>query len=370
MNVTAAKKRAKAHAELNRIKDEPTIRPENYNVDIATALVWYTEHTDDKKRRKFAIEHFAKLNRKNEVLALNKASDFDVRQIGIMCRLISTGNTLSEQHMALLESRVAILVAKHKVVKEVKQKVVDAPTAVVSIQERMDEKARELAGEIEGAIDEFVLSKGKTTFSTKNYLLAQAVSAPVAKRIGDTFIKMYNELADAINGEDEQLIEGYSNFSKRELKGFHKFVGEIVDDCHQMVQTAKAVRAPRKRKPQSPTKLVSKMKFLREFADLGLKSVKPESIIGSTEVWYYNTKYRRVGVYKGEGGNPLSVKGTTIIGFDVKDSQQMTLRKPEEFFKGLALGKRALNNALKKLTTKPSAPNGRINEECILLGAF
>jgi hypothetical protein len=369
MNATAAKKRAKAHAELNRLKDEPTIRPENYNVDIGTALVWYTEHTDDKKRLKYAIEHFAKLNRKNEVLALNKASDFDVRQIGIMCRLLANGNTLSEQHMALLESRVAILVAKHKVVKEVKQAVV-ATAPVVSIQERMEDKARELAGEIEGAIDEFVLSKGKTSFSAKNYLLSQSVSAPIAKRIGDMFIKTYNELADAINGEDDQLIEGYSNFSKRELKGFHKFVGEIVDDCHQMVQTAKADRAPRKRKPQSPTKLVSKMKFMREFADLGLKSVKPESIIGSTEVWYYNTKYRRVGVYKGEGGNPLSVKGTTIIGFDVKESQQMTLRKPEEFFKGLALGKRAMNNAMKKLTTKPSAPNGRINEECIILGAF
>jgi hypothetical protein len=368
MNVTAAKKRAKAHAELNRIKDEPTIRPENYNVDIGTALVWYTEHTDDKKRLKYAIEHFAKLNRKNEVLALNKASDFDVRQIGIMCRLLANGNTLSEQHMALLESRVAILVAKHKVVKEVKQAVV-ATAPVVSIQERMDEKARELAGEIEGAIDEFVCT-GKTTFSAKNYLLAQSVSAPIAKRIGDSFVKLYNELADVINQEDEQLVEGYSNFSKKELKAFHKFVGEIVDDCQQMVQTAKADRAPRKRKPQSPTKLVSKLKFLREFADLGLKSIKPETIIGSTEVWYYNTKYRRVGVYKGEGGNPLSVKGTTIIGFDVKESQQMTLRKPEEFFKGLALGKRALNNAMKKLTTKPSAPNGRINEECILLGAF
>jgi hypothetical protein len=232
----------------------------------------------------------------------------------------------------------------------------------------MDEKARELAGEIEGAIDDFILNK--SPFSAKNYLLSQSVSAPIAKRIGDIFIKMYNELADAINEEDAQLVEGYSNFTKRELKAFHKFVGEIVDDCHQMVQTAKADRAPRKRKPQSPTKLVSKMKFMREFAELGLKSVKPESIIGSTEVWYYNTKYRRVGVYKGEGGNPLSVKGTTIIGFDVKESQQMTLRKPEEFFKGLSLGKRALNGALKKLTTKPSAPNGRINEECILLGAF
>jgi hypothetical protein len=270
--------------------------------------------------------------------------------------------------MALLESRVAILVAKHQEVKEVKKTVAVVTAPVVSIQDRMDEKARELAGEIEGAIDDFILNK--SPFSAKNYLLSQSVSAPIAKRIGDIFIKMYNELADAINEEDTQLVEGYSNFTKRELKAFHKFVGEIVDDCHQMVQTAKADRAPRKRKPQSPTKLVSKMKFMREFAELGLKSVKPESIIGSTEVWYYNTKYRRVGVYKGEGGNPLSVKGTTIIGFDVKESQQMTLRKPEEFFKGLSLGKRALNGALKKLTTKPSAPNGRINEECILLGAF
>jgi hypothetical protein len=368
MNVTAAKKRAKAHAELNRVKDEPTIRPENYNVDIGTALVWYTEQTDDKKRRKFAMEHFAKLGRKQEVLALNKASDYDIRQIGIMCRLLATGNTLSEQHMALLESRVAILVAKHKPVKEIK-KVVDAPTNVVSIQERMEEKAHDLAGEIEGAIDEFVLNKS-STFSTKNYLLSNEVSAPIAKRIGELFHGLRVELLEVIEGDDEQLVEGYSNFTKREMKKFLEFVENIITDCEQQVQTAKASRAPRKRKPQSPTKLVSKLKFLREFADLGLKSIKPETIIGSTEVWYYNTKYRRVGVYKGEGGNPLSVKGTTIIGFDVKESQQMTLRKPEEFFKGLALGKRALNNALKKLTTKPSVPNGRINEECILLGAF
>ena len=46
------------------------------------------------------------------------------------------------------------------------------------------------------------------------------------------------------------------------------------------------------------------------------------------------------------------------------------LRKPEEFFKGLSMGKRALNSAIKNLTTKPTAPNGRINEETIILGAF
>ena len=44
--------------------------------------------------------------------------------------------------------------------------------------------------------------------------------------------------------------------------------------------------------------------------------------------------------------------------------------QPEEFFKGLAMGKRALTAAFKTLKTKPATPNGRINEECIILGAF
>lgn len=368
MNLNAAKKRAKAHAEFNKVKDEPVIRPENYNVDISTALVWYTEHTDDKKRLKYAIEHFAKQGKKNEVLALNKASDFEVRQIGILCRLLSNGNTLSEEHNALIESRVAVLVAKYKAIKEVKQEV-KAPTNVISIQERIEEAAHKHAGEFEAGIDDWVISCGNVVFSAKNYLLSNEVSAPVAKRVGELFVKLSDELKEAITGDDEQLVEGYSNFTKKDLKKFSAFVDGLIADCQQQVQTAKASRAPRKRKPQSPTKLVSKMKFMREFAEFDLKSAKPENIIGSTEVWVYNTKYRKVTVYKAESGL-LSVKGTTILGFSVKDSQTMTLRKPQEFFKGLALGKRALNGAFKKLTTKPTTPNGRINEECIILGAF
>lgn len=368
MNLNAAKKRAKAHAELNKIKDEPTIRPENYNVDISTALVWYTEHTDEKKRLKFAIEHFAKLGKKNEVLALNRATDFEVRQIGILCRLLSNGNTLNDEHMALIESRVAVLVAKYKAIKEEKKES-KAPTNVISIQERIEESARKHASEFDAGIDDYVVSHGNVVFSAKNYLLSNEVSAPVAKRIGELFVSLSDELKEAIAGDDDQLVEGYSNFTKKELKKFSAFVDQLISDCQQQVQTAKASRAPRKRKPQPPSKIVAKMKYMKEFADLSLKSVKPETIIGSTEVWVYNTKYRKVTVYKADNGL-LSVKGTTVLGFSIKDSQSMTLRKPEEFFKGLALGKRALNGALKKLTTKPSVPNGRINEECILLGAF
>jgi hypothetical protein len=363
-------KRAKAHATLRKTIDEPMLDQDNYNVSLTNALVWYRDNLDEKKIRKFALEYFAKLGKKTEVLAINKADDYDVRQLGVLCRLVSNENVLSDDHMKTIDNMVNHIIRKAALPQKIKEdKTVVVPVATVSIQDRMDEKAHELAGEIEGAIDDFVLNKCKSDFSTKNYLLANQVAGPIAKRIGEIFVRTAEELREAIESNDEQLVEGYSHLNKRELKRFAEFVEGIISDCQQQVQTAKANRAPRKRKAVSPTKVVSKMKFMRDFAELNLKSCKAEDILTSTELWVYNTKYRKVTVYKSDGGT-LSVKGTSILGFDIKESKTMTLRKPEEFFKGLAMGKRALNGAFKKLTTKPSVPNGRVNEECILLGAF
>lgn len=366
--MATATKRAKAHATLRKTVDEPMLDQNNYNVSLTSALVWYRDNVDEKKIRKFAIEYFAKLGKKKEVIAINKANDYDVRQLGVLCRLVSNENVLSDEHMKTIDNLVDHIIRKEALPQKIKEdKTVIVPVATVSIQDRMDEKAHDLAGEIEGAIDEFVTNK--TSFSAKNYLAANQVAAPIAKRIGDIFAKRIPEIKEAIDGDDAQLVEGYSQFNKRELKKFLAFLEEIVSDCQQQVQNAKASRAPRKRKAASPTKVVSKMKFMKEFAELKLKSCKPEDILTSSELWVYNTKYRKLVVYKTDGGT-LSVKGTTILGFDIKESKSMTLRKPEEFFNGLSMGKRALNGALKKLTTKPTVPNGRINEECILLGAF
>jgi len=365
-------KRAKAHASLRKTIDEPMVDQENYNVSLTSALVWYRDNVDEKKIRKFALEYFAKLGKKKEVLAINKANDYDVRQLGVLCRLVSNGNALSEDHMKTIDNMVNHIIRKEALptkIKEDKTVIVPVASNVISIQQRMEEKAHDLAGEIEGAIDDFVLNGCKSDFSTKNYLLANQVAGPIAKRIGEFFIKTSEEIREAIAGDDSQIVEGYSHLTKRELKRFADFVDGIISDCQQQVQTAKANRAPRKRKAPPASKVVSKMKFMKDFAELNLKSCKPEDILTSTELWVYNTKYRKVTVYKSDGGT-LSVKGTTILGFDIKESKTMTLRKPEEFFKGLAMGKRALNGAFKKLTTKPSAPNGRVNEECILLGAF
>jgi hypothetical protein len=371
---TAKRKQLVARANAIAKGTEVVLNPETYNRDLLHALNYYNSNHDDKEKKKWFISHYAKVDKKAAVELL-KVDESHFRHAGILARMIEGGSVLQENEMRHLTERTEALLAQinKRQKSEDKQDKKDAVTAALvaaqpSIQQRMEEKAHEMAGEIEGAIDDFVINK-KSDFSTKNYLLANQVAGPIAKRIGEFYVPLSKELQETLEGKDEQLVEGYSNFTKRELKKFLEFVDNIIADCNQMVQTAKANRAPRKRKEVSPTKQVARMKFMREFAELSLKSVNPTNIIGSTEVWFYNTKYRRIGVYRAEG-TTLSVKGTTIVGFDIKESKAFTLRKPEEFFKGLSMGKRALTNAMKTLKTKPSAPNGRINEETILIGAF
>lgn len=367
--VTAAK-RQKLIEKADRMSKgvEFTLTPEKYH--LTRALNYYNANHDDKDKKKWLIAHIAKTDKKLAVELL-KVDEFEFRYAGILARMLDGGSTLKQKELDLLADRIKVLTELTKAVKvpAAKKSATAAPAAApVTIQDRMEENAHKHAAEFDGAIDEFVTTK-KSSFSAKAYLAANNVSAPVAKRIGELFVRTSKELREALTGKDEQLVEAYSNFTKRDLKKFADFVDAMIADCNQAVQSAKVNRAPRARKPVPLSKQVAKVKYMKEFAELGLKSVKPENMIGATEVWIYNTKYRKVQFYKVDSGG-FTVKGTSLVGFSVTESKSMTLRKPEEFFKGLSLTKRPLNAKFKTLTTKPAAPNGRINEECIILGAF
>jgi len=377
MATTAKRKALIAKADRMAKGVEVQLHPETYMRDLIVALNYYNVSHDDKEKKKWLI-HFVAQTDKKLAVELLKVDEYHFRYAGILARLMEGGSALQEKEYNTFNERLAFLKeqvsVRQKSQIKADKKAEDAaqaalPVNVISIQQRMEDKAHEFAAEIDGAIDDFILGKCKSDFSTKTYLASNLVAAPIAKRIGEFYVGLSKELREAIEGKDEQLNEGYSFLNKRELKRYADFVDQIISDCNQQVQTAKANRAPRKRKPVPAFKQVARMKYLKEFAELNLKSVKPEGIIDSTEVWVYNTKYRRIGVYKADGG-VLAVKGTTIIGFSVTDSKQYTLRKPEEFFKGLTIGKRPLNAKMKTLTTKPAQPNGRINEETIILGAF
>jgi hypothetical protein len=79
-----------------------------------------------------------------------------------------------------------------------------------------------------------------------------------------------------------------------------------------------------------------------------------------------------VTIFEAESREGLSVKGTTIIGFDEKKSVCKVMRKPQEIIGVVSKngGIRAIKNAFNASKTVEKAPTGRINEDTILLGVY
>jgi hypothetical protein len=291
---------------------------------------------------------------------MNQVSDFDIRSLGFLCRLKMRGQYLEELHELSIEENLGKLLAS----------VVTTPKQVQVVKKVKTDNTYELSVEhsegFEEAIDNFVKNK-KTDFNALDYLRAKEIPASVSKKIGQYYASVLAELKEAQT--DEDLKEGYSNFTSAQLRKFITLVESILTACNQQIQSVR-VKKPKTAKPVSPIKLVSKLRYLKEFVELSLKSIQPTSIITNSELWTYNTKYRKLAIYKAEKGNKLTVKGTTILGYDVTLSKQVMLRKPDEFFKNTPIAKMALLNGMKEVKTKPVTPNGRINEDTILLGAW
>jgi hypothetical protein len=241
---------------------------------------------------------------------------------------------------------------------------------VLSIQDRLREKAREVSGEVEGWIDDFCIDKKssiKTVEDFVNLFKTYELKAPHMRHIQNIFERRITEITEAIEGKNKDLIEGYSNFTKPELKRFDTFYKNLFKACGMMQEVAKVERVPRKKKPVSTDKLVSKIKYKKEDSSLGIVSLNPVQIISAKEVWLYNTKTRKLAQYKAIDERGLSVKGAGLLNYTT-DSVEKTIRKPAET---LAEFKKAskvkLRTFMKDLTTVDIPCNGKLNENHIIL---
>ena len=370
----AVKKKDKIERVGNMLRGgagEPLVTKANYTVDLPMALNWYGLHEDDRTMRKWLTSYLTTNGKREYSKVVDKAWDVEVKAMCVLVRLMARDQYVSDDHKKFIDNRLSFI--KSKYTEEVANVTTDVAKTttiavpMVSIDQRITDAARKYAAEIDNEIDNFVRNK-KSDFSMKAFLLSNSISGAVSKKIGGFYTGLISEVKEALEGKDEQLVEGYAYFSKAELKRFLSFVESIVADCQQQVVAAKATRLPRKRKEKPAGVLVARMQYQKEFTELNMKSVPPTTIIGASELWVYNTKYRRVSVYYALDRGGLSVRGTTILNYDTSKSETKTLRKPEDFFK--VSGKRAMATALNSVKTKGITPNGRINNETILIGAF
>ena len=241
---------------------------------------------------------------------------------------------------------------------------------VISIQDRLREKAREVAGEVEGWIDDFCMDKklpAKTIDEFVNLFKAADLKAPHMKYMRDSFEHRAAEISEALEGKDKDLIEAYSNFTKAELKKYDTFMKHLFKACDMMQEVAKVERAPRKKKPLSHEKVVSKLKFKKEESSLGIVSLNPVQIVGSKEVWLYNVKTRKLSQYKAADADGLTVKGASLLNFSA-DSVEKTIRKPAETLADFKKASKVkLRTFLKDLTTLDIPCGGKVNEHHVIL---
>jgi hypothetical protein len=242
---------------------------------------------------------------------------------------------------------------------------------VVTIQERLRETSGKMAEEIDYALDKFTTdpeSFDPKAIKVLNLLKGKDAKAAHARIIKGFYIRSYEELQEAAEGKCEQLEEAYNHLTKPQMKKIISFYHEIISACDMLGQEAKVNRKPRAKKTVPADKIVAKLKYAKTNEQLKLVSINPTEIIGAKELWVYNIKSRKVGKYVAAEYLELSVKGTSIIGFNANLSVQKTLRKPEEQLKEFkAAGKVQLRKFLEDIKAVDIKLNGRINEDVVLL---
>jgi hypothetical protein len=328
-------------------------------LEIVKTLNWYTANRDTKASKKYIVDYFRKNKLKLDESKLNEVTP----TFGWLCRMIVRGANLSEDHKNYLNQNITLLKEAKK-----EKKVVEEPTATVSVRDRVQEKAFECAGEIEGAIDKFILTKYKEEISPLSIMMDKAIKGMHANILIGVYKNQRDQWQNVLDTDDAQIKEGYSNFRKSDIKKLIAYHQRIIDDAQTIIGEAKKTRKPRKRKVKTPEQLIGKLKYCLEDKDLKIKSVDPKNIIAAEAVWIFNRKTRKLGCYFADDSSGLTVKGSTIQNYSEVKSISKTVRKPDEMIPNVINGGKVfLRNVLQEIRAKESKLNGRINKDTMII---
>ena len=336
---------------------EPKFSGELSQTQLTQALSWYAQNRDNKDATKYAVEYF----KKKLKIPAPDALKSQVSTFGFICRIVSLGGVLNASNATWFNETIQKLQEQTPVVKQ-------TTAAVVSIQDHIRKKASECIGELEGQIDDLIITEFKSNVSPYATMTSMDTKGAHAKFIIEHFKTRRVEYDTVLTTDDDDLKEGYSNFTKTQLKKLIAYCDQVIVDGMKLAGEAVKSRKPRKRKTKSAEQLIAKLNYAKDFAELKLVSVDPKTIIGASTLWVYNTKTRKLGVYHALDASGLNIKGSTIQNFAESKSVSKTLRKPAVTVNEvLKAGKVALRNILTDIRAAETALTGRINADTILL---
>lgn len=355
--------------------EEPDFTKLDSELGIAKAFTWYHRFYSKKDGKEFMSQYLSHVGKTLESKTMMKVPDSEfVPTYCWLSRMQLRGLKLSSEHKTKFDDEINRLLAT---VKKHTPDDIENKGPKVNIQEIMKEKAHEAAGELEGLFDQFIAEGSKPNHGlrpidevAKKNVLPQHVAI-----IKDSWSAKFEEFSGVLESKDSDIIQGYSNFTKTQLKNVIKFIEQVLNDLDSYISVKKISKAPRARKPVPVEKIVSKLKYLKTFTDeqtkLELISISPVKLHGASEAWVYDTAKRKLHHYVAdEYSKTFTVKGNTLMGFSTKDSEVKTLRKPKEQLKEIMGSKPAARKYFKDIRAVPATPNGRFRDSMIILKAF
>lgn len=338
---------------------------ERFDSRLRKSFYYYNYYYSQKDCKKYVVEWLQKNSKlsQEEIKAFNRAGDRLLPMT--VCSLIMAhrkGMPFRGRHIEFIIDSVQDVISKAE--PEVED-VIKTPEQVAykpTIQDRLAEKTSELIGELEGKYDDVESVKFYDWLTSNNVVQSQL------GKYEDLFGKRKAELELAQSKKDEQVKEGYSHYKAADFKKRLTWLSDLLAAIEQYRGVKKAAKKARVKKAPSKEKVVAKLKYAKEDKGLKMVSINPADIVGSTELWIYNVKTRKLGKYVAASYHTLSVKGTSITGFDEDKSVSKTLRKPEEQLKEFAkAGKVALRTFIKDIKAVETKLNGRISTDIVLL---
>lgn len=366
-------------SETKYMGDEPFFglqpEPENRSLSLTRSFTWYNRFYNKKDAKDLLCQFLEHNSRTDEAKKMRKVDEKEVLMtLAWLARMTLRGLELDERETTLLEndiSRLLLTVNKPELVEVEEEKPVSNRP---NIQELLREKAREAAGELEGMFDEF-MTTGKASQKPMDIVAKLNIVPQQIPYIVEFWKKKQAEFEVLQEGKDADIKEAYAFLGKIQVRNTLKYIEQVMSDLNAYISVKKASKAPRKKKAVPVEKIVSKLKYLKEFKDavnkIDLVSVHPTKLHGASEAWVYDTAKRKLHHYiADEYSKSFTVKGNTILGFDTNKSEIKTLRKPSEQIKEVMGSKPAARKFFNDIKAVATAPNGRFNENMLILKAF
>jgi hypothetical protein len=347
------------HVFVNNSEPSYTGEDPASSIDIIHAMNWYNEEKTEKDAAK--------------ILGCELKIARNHRSYAWAVQMRSRGFIFPETtEAAIHEMKTAYdaAVEASKIVKSVidddGNEIVVAP--VVNLQERIAAKTKQYIGELEGLVDDYGQSLTANKFKAYDWFIKSEVKPIHATKIADWFRVRAAEILDAIEGADKEYRDAYLRIGKDKVKNILAVMTNIVSDAERLSGNVSKTRKPRKKKPVSFEKMASKVQYKPKDDKYKIQSINPVNIIGASQVWFFNTKSRKLGVYSALDSVGLLLKGTKVENHSIQESYLKTLRQPEKVLATVIDGgKIALRKLMDSINAKSSPTNGKFGKDVVIL---